>query len=563
MKSLRLCVILLTGALLASSIADANLDGDQFPAPIVTIGDGTVERGASVDIPIFFENHGNWEGFSFDVTFDPSFFDGVDTSRCLDSLTSDGLLAACRRQEWPNQDVIRFLAVSLTGEPIPSGELGKLGFRASENAYFGVSPLELLECTGLAVGTEMDQIPITADDYVAGEIVVFGLDAPTKPAQPEAVLELDGETLFNDNPMYSQQFNITNPIPVLAAGYGELTLKLPDGRLVDVTSKRFIPRDGYVDRLDCRDTQVPDNDSATPLSFRWYGELGENGWLGVTVVNDVLRGSLTTQNRSYQIFGSPEEGYRLAEVNPDEIPSAHGDRLYGQFAKFANPNTKNRLSISASDRLLSTMQSAQSTGPIQLDLLIMYTAQAEADAGGPSALDALIQLSIDNTNQAFVNSDYANLSVREVHRELLLGFVPSGILEEDAEADLELLRINSQIVAARNAHHADLTSVILRNVSNAQGIQELAFCGLAFLQSPTCGEPGGIVGCGLGADFENFAINWVSTTCAALPGRNSFPHEIGHLLGAEHQPGAGQDPADASFPWSYAHLVYPQLPSAP
>mgnify|MGYP006277841335 FL=1 len=131
MKSLRLCVILLTGALLASSIADANLDGDQFPAPIVTIGDGTVERGASVDIPIFFENHGNWEGFSFDVTFDPSFFDGVDTSRCLDSLTSDGLLAACRRQEWPNQDVIRFLAVSLTGEPIPSGELGKLGFRAS------------------------------------------------------------------------------------------------------------------------------------------------------------------------------------------------------------------------------------------------------------------------------------------------------------------------------------------------------------------------------------------------------------------------------------------------
>ena len=81
-----------------------------------------------------------------------------------------------------------------------------------------------------------------------------------------------------------------------------------------------------------------------------------------------------------------------------------------------------------------------------------------------------------------------------------------------------------------------------------------AFCGFAFIQCPTCGEPGGIPGCGVGVNFGDFAIDWVSVQCATLPGRNSFPHELGHLMGGEHQPGAGQDPADSSFVWSFAHF---------
>jgi len=237
----------------------------------------------------------------------------------------------------------------------------------------------------------------------------------------------------------------------------------------------------------------------------------------------------------------------LAEVNPDEIPSAHGDRLYDRFAKFADSNAKNRLSISASDPLLSTMQSARSTGPIQLDLLIMYTAQAEIDAGGPSALDALIQLSIDNTNQAFINSGYADLSMRETHRELLTGFVPGSSVQDGIDALYEL-RVNNQILTARDTHHADLTLVLLPS--------GLAFCGLAFLQSPTCGGLSNtdFPQCGSGMDFVDFAITWVSVICANFPGRNSFPHEIGHLLGGDHQPAQGVPIADASFAWSYGHF---------
>jgi len=187
-------------------------------------------------------------------------------------------------------------------------------------------------------------------------------------------------------------------------------------------------------------------------------------------------------------------------------------------------------------------------------MLIMYTAQAQIDAGGAAGLDALIQQSIDNTNQAFVNSGFPDLSVREAHREQLMGFVPSGTTTDDAIADRDRLRLNPQMIAARNVHHADITTVLLRDVRPPAN-RELAFCGVAYLQSPTCGGVGDVAQCGVGVDFEDFAINWVSVECATLPGRNAFPHKLGHLMGAEHQPGSlSQDPADASFVWSFAHF---------
>lgn len=194
-------------------------------------------------------------------------------------------------------------------------------------------------------------------------------------------------------------------------------------------------------------------------------------------------------------------------------------------------------------------------GAVELDLLIMYTAQAELDAGGPAGLDALIQQSIDNTNQAFINSGFSDLSVNEVHRELLTGFVPSGSTVSDAIADRDQLRLNSQILSARDAYHADVIMVLLRNFFDNNGNPQLGACGIAYLQSPTCGGVGDVSQCGVGTSFEEYALSWTSVECAALAGRNSFPHELGHLMGAEHQPGpVSQDPIDASFVWSYAHL---------
>lgn len=302
---------------------------------------------------------------------------------------------------------------------------------------------------------------------------------------------------------------------------------------------------------------MPDTQSDAALSFRWYGQVQDSGWLGVTVADNVLRGTLVTVEQSYQIFGSPDSGFILAEIDPGRLPPAHGSKLMDRAQKLTTQQLNDLPYARIARPFPTSSQTIQSGNPVRLDLLIMYTAQAQIDAGGPAGLNALIQQSIDNTNQAFINSGYPSLSVREVHRQLLTGFVPSGTTAEDARFDRDRLRVDSQITTARDAHYADVTMVLLRDVFDAAGALQLFACGSAYVQSPTCGDAGAYPQCGVGASFEDYAISWVSTECATLPGRNTFPHELGHLMGAEHQPGGppiSQDPADASFVWSYANF---------
>lgn len=538
---LRILVGLLACLFWLSGAAEENL-----VQPTITLGSGSVSHHSLTYIPITLHSPDRFVGLQFDITFEPSLFETVDTSRCFEGLQESGYLTGCRRLDPPNHDLVRFVVFNFGMEPIQSGVIGSLGFQANENSPATETELSGLGCTGLGITTAQEAIYFTSKDFQAGSLIVSG-DGPTVEPVPADFLDLEGTPVPYEGRVYRSMQEITNPITVLAEGPNALALVMPDGREKQLLRRAFDPRHGFVLRLDCSDRIVPDGNPDTELSFRWYGELENGGWLGMTVVHDVVSGTLVTGEGSYKIIGSPDNGFRLAEVDQEDLPPSrclgHGPRvkgLEGRAMDIAHP---------------AAVTSAARTGQIELDILIMYTQQAKIDAGGPSELSALIQESIDNTNQAFVNSGLPNLSVREVHREVLTGFEPSGTEFDDAINDLDQLRLNSQILAARDQHYADITLVLLRNFFNAQNQPQLYSCGIAYLQSPTCGRPGEFPDCGVGADFEDFAINWASVQCANLPGRHTFPHELGHLMGAEHQPGpASQDPSDASYPWSFAHF---------
>jgi len=309
---------------------------------------------------------------------------------------------------------------------------------------------------------------------------------------------------------------------MLRNGPDSIDLELPDGRVIDFARKQFVPRAGYVERLDCSGNEIPDADPQTPLSFRWYGELPNHGWLAITVVNDVVRGTLVTGENSYQLSGSPEYEYILSEIDPEGLPPTHAEAI----ARPENPIGYGLGKQTNAQFHVESYSQTRAAGSVELDMLIMYTAQAELDAGGPMGLDALIQMSIDNTNQALINSGYADLSVNVVGRELLTGFIPSGSTQTDAIFDRDQLRLNPQILAARDAYFADVTMVLLRNARDNSGFPQLGACGATYIQSPTCGAQGDVSQCGgVGTGFEDYALAWVSVECAVLADRNSFPHE--------------------------------------
>lgn len=264
-------------ALFGYLLAIPSAGGQDVVSPTIKLGSGTVESGSEVRIPITLDNHRNFIALQFDIAFEPSMFAAVDASQCLSQLPKGGFLADCRRQDPPNDDVVRFLVFAFDFDPIPSGVLGHLGFRAAADAISGISPLSGLECTGLGISPDQQTFDLTVDDYQPGEITVLGAQPSTHPKVSTAVLDLDGEEVVSQNPVFRRKLNIPDPIPVLDSGPQAIVLKLPGGREVAGASKRFIPRKGYVERLDCSGNEVPDANPETPVSFRWYGELDNGG----------------------------------------------------------------------------------------------------------------------------------------------------------------------------------------------------------------------------------------------------------------------------------------------
>lgn len=165
---------------------------------------------------------------------------------------------------------------------------------------------------------------------------------------------------------------------------------------------------------------------------------------------------------------------------------------------------------------------------VELDLLMVYTQAAEDGAGGPDGMNALLRNSIDITNYALRQSQ-VNARIRLVHQELL-EYVDSA----DMYQDLEWLRLNATVTQLRNAHGADLVGLVVENGGNS--------CGTGFIQRKNQ------------SSFANYAYHVTARSCTAA--NLSLAHELGHNLGAEHDPmNTDASQVTASYPWSFGHYA--------
>jgi hypothetical protein len=160
--------------------------------------------------------------------------------------------------------------------------------------------------------------------------------------------------------------------------------------------------------------------------------------------------------------------------------------------------------------------SADACGTI--DVLVAYTPAAEQQSG---AIDALVQLAIDETNNSYANSGIRP-RLRLAH-QARTSYVESG----DMEVDVARLANPSDgflddVPPLRDLHQADIAVLITGNGN---------FCGIA---------------ADILATADNaFAV--VGQNCAT--GYYSFGHEVGHLQGARHNPEA--DPT--ATPFAFGH----------
>jgi hypothetical protein len=160
-----------------------------------------------------------------------------------------------------------------------------------------------------------------------------------------------------------------------------------------------------------------------------------------------------------------------------------------------------------------------------MDVMVVYTPAARAAAGGTAAMQALINLAVDESNFAYQFS--------QITPRLRLVYQQEVPYTETGSMNVDLDRLTGtgdgfvdQVHALRDTYGADMVSMFIENTN---------LCGLAWLM--TALSPG----------FADSAFSVVTWDCAT--GNYSFAHELGHNMGCAH------DRANAVggglYPYSY------------
>lgn len=160
-----------------------------------------------------------------------------------------------------------------------------------------------------------------------------------------------------------------------------------------------------------------------------------------------------------------------------------------------------------------------------VEVMVLYTPEAEAGAGGESAIKATAQSAVDTMNLAFLNSDVP------ARVQLVFSARARYSDSDDGTVDLNWLRNDAYVAQLRDSVGADMVAMLVDDMGG--------FCGYGVVMrqpSPTF----------------NAAFQVTKRSCAV--GNLSFAHEFGHNLGLEHNPSSTSvPPSGASYPWSFGH----------
>ena len=319
----------------------------------------------------------------------------------------------------------------------------------------------------------------------------------------------------------------------------EWSVRMPDGTVKVFRESRFEPLEGFValGDLDVQpDPELPDS----ALSWDWFGTSGRES-LTVSAHRGRLSGTLIGLDRNFAI----------TEVRGQTIFRRINPRLVPLDVVGSESRTKNH-------ELRPSFASAKFSDTI--DVVVVHTAGAVAAAEGRAQLNALIAESFSQLNTIVSNSGIVSFSFRNVlagQQDLSVevnydenGTPPSACIAGAGlcrwVAHRVWLRTSNAIAALRNANNADLVVMYVGDQADASGI--------AYVQRPNCGvDPflENTPGCSIGSGYNSFAFSVVSTPVATS--FQVFAHEVGHLLGMEHNVANGSEAP--SFAWSYGWYV--------
>jgi peptidyl-Asp metalloendopeptidase len=231
--------------------------------------------------------------------------------------------------------------------------------------------------------------------------------------------------------------------------------------------------------------------------FSWFGELpGTAGQATLVVRNGNVTGSIKNGADLYRVAPVGDGVHALIKVDQSRFPPDHPPDFR---------EVERQADVPIPAPALRAMEDA-GDARVQIDVLVPYTAAAKA---ARADIEALIQLAVDETNQSYRNSRI-NIDLRLVGT-FQIAYSESGKSFATINAD-QVSGTDpglAQVGPRRDATGADLVALIV-NLPGA--------CGRAAEIRAT-------------APTAHAVVHY---DCAT--GNYSFGHELGHLMGARHDP---------------------------
>ena len=254
----------------------------------------------------------------------------------------------------------------------------------------------------------------------------------------------------------------------------------------------------------------------TGTGYVWVGTLQGVDFSAVrlAVTRNTMAASITTPAATYSIRHVENGVHVVQEINLSAFP-AEAPPVTPNLPAEAPPAIPNRPEIGGDDGSL-------------IDVLVVYTPAARIAQGGTSSIEALIDLGISETNQAYTNSGVVQ-RLRLVRKEET-AYTESGSMS----TDLGRLQNPSDgfldsVQTLRNTYSADIVQLVENSGD---------FCGIAYLMT------------NVSTSFAPNAFGITHYSC--ISPNYSFGHEMGHNMGLRHD--TYVDTGSTPYPYSHGYV---------
>ena len=311
----------------------------------------------------------------------------------------------------------------------------------------------------------------------------------------------------------------TQKITAARRGREILKLNLFDDAVVEVAIKRVRPtRSGYFI-------------SGNPRGREW-------GEVRLVVNGSVMVGTVGTPEGKFTIRSDGSGRHVIRQIDPAAEPfecEMEAVLIAGSVPQPSDVpaiSSVDPVTAGAFSSLPAQVEEMPTEDGSEIRVLVVYTPAAEDEYGGPAGIEAIIDLMIQSTNQAFEDSG--------INPRLVLAHMVRVRYAEDHHfairgSDLARLREPAdgyldEVHALRNKYAADLVHLV------------------------GTGEPSGRAHLlrDESLSFENraFAITWARPE---IPSENIFAHEVGHIFGLRHDRYEAQS-RQAIYPYAYGYV---------